>query len=84
MFKCCFYHNTLFIIPYFVQVYLRNRTSYRSTVKCVVKRKKERIQIICQTQNRDLPPSETHTEVKIGTGYGMQRSLLIFAMFQLG
>ena len=39
MFKRRFLHNTLFVIPYFAQVYLRNRISYRSAVKCVVKRK---------------------------------------------
>ena len=40
MFKRRFLHNTLFVIPYFAQVYLSNRISYRSAVKCVVKRKK--------------------------------------------
>ena len=40
MFKRRFLHNTLFVISYFAQVYLSNRISYRSAVKCVVKRKK--------------------------------------------
>ena len=40
MFKRRFLDNTLFVIPYFVQVYLRNLISYRSAVNCVVKRKK--------------------------------------------
>ena len=40
MFKRCFLDDTLFVIPYVAQVHLRNRVSYRSAVKCVVKRKK--------------------------------------------
>ena len=40
MFKHHFLDNTLLVIPYFAQVYLRNRISYRSAVKCFVKRKK--------------------------------------------
>ena len=40
MFKRRFLGNTLFEIPHFAQVYLRNRNGYRSTVKCIVKRKK--------------------------------------------
>ena len=39
MFKRRFLDNTLFIIPHFAQVYLGNRTGYRSTVKCIVKKK---------------------------------------------
>ena len=34
------FSTTHFIFPHFAQVYLKNRTSYRSTIKCVVKRKK--------------------------------------------
>ena len=37
------FSTTHFIIPHFAQVYLRVWTSYRSTVKCVVKRKKSAI-----------------------------------------
>ena len=40
MFKRCFLDNTLFVFPHFAQVYLRNRISYRSAVKCFVKKKK--------------------------------------------
>ena len=39
-FKRRFLDNTLFVIPHFAHVYLRKRTSYRNSVKCVVKRKK--------------------------------------------
>ena len=34
------FSTTHFVIPHFAQVYLRNQTSDRSTVKCIVKRKK--------------------------------------------
>ena len=64
MFKRHFLDNTLFVIPHFAQVYLRNQFScIPKCSKVCCKKEEERIQIIYKTQNQHLPPSGPFSQI---------------------
>ena len=63
MFKRCFLDNTLFrnsILCASISQ-KQNQLPKRSKVRC--KEEEERIQFICKTQNRDLPPSGPFSQI---------------------